>query len=168
LAGGIQVTAADGTSLGKAYNLLGVVGGSINYPTVFTTASAYTYVLLAEQPRGTGTPKVLVWRNVRDGTVIRDTGFPGVYYTGIDCSGDLYSDVISQLPPQGMASGAWLGDSLHLVMAGATVVPSLKVGSIDSGGSCRNGPWTVGPVNALIDLGTATPLPAPFTLAVAE
>ena len=157
---GLTALAVDGASLGVIYGTMSLSNPADNSGTwagriSVSPESAHTYWLLGEQPGGTGTPKVLVWRNAFDGKVLLCPSWGGTPPTIYACGDPTPYTYADRLPPSGVACRIWTGSEYRLY---AGQGPARTVTDCSLGSTLTGIP--------LLDLGPATDRAGPFQLVV--
>lgn len=162
--GGMLVRELNGTPLGSAYGSFSAAidpyGSGSWWPSPL---GGDMWVLLLEQPGGSGTSKVFVWRKVGTGFPMPCDRWLGIqYFTGLDCTGTPW--VAGMSPPVGMACTLTFGGNTRLVTAERWTgqIATVWSGRI-ADGACSNltTPESVN-FTKLIDLGTPANLTAPL------
>jgi len=161
---GMQAADASGAPLGVVF------GHQSNDGTNGLSAlSNKMWVLLMEQPGGTGTPKVFVWRNSWDGSPLgcgspATSGYPiPLEFASSDCSGQGYVET-QIVAPIGFACNAWTNNGWRLITAEGPVI-SLDFHSFRYlNGACSvvSGPATNPRAIKVVDLAAGTFLAAPL------
>ena len=162
LPGGMLVHAADGAALGQGY---GIVMQDIG--AGLSTFAVDTWVLLLEQPGGSGAPSAFVWRNATNGTALtcEASNVFTVYWTQSGCTGTAYGRFDTS-PPGGIACRYYGGNTSHLyTVTGPRVSKPATFSGGTAGGNCTDSAGQPDPlVNwvTLIDLGPTSVLAGPL------
>ena len=159
----VTVTDANGLNLGTAF---AIIGEGTNYGGPLT-------VLVADQPGGAGTAKVLLFRDVKTGSVSPNSqcGTNSVYYSGAGCTGTLAGPAsylamnFGCLFPLPIDSSVVHVVTPHSIQPTSVVVSSYWNPSFTSSGSCTAVAQFSANEIALDDLGPPTgPYAGPLVL----
>lgn len=149
------VLAADGTSLGSSYGVIGYE--RLSNPPDISTAAENTWVLLFEQPGGAGSPGAFLWRNADSGQA-RECYQQPFYLRFPDqgCSGTPI--IYSYMLPNGFACK----NGTRLLAASGPAMINASYQSYSTSSGCFNTSGVIPSALQITDIGPATNIGAPL------